>query len=392
MSSRTDAMSAGAQKFSAKLWDKAEEQFKRAARSLEEGDVGSARKSGTDAEAVYRSAELEAIKTNYLAPARELLLQAEKIHVQDDAPATLGRARTLGLQVEEILKRNRYDTDSARQLAREAKYEAAHAIYLHETIQRMKKEEKTFEDAMLEAEAQFQRVAGSLGLQARFDSGYDAPVRDAVGAIREKDAKEAQAAEKLVAAGDAINGKENEIENLRQQVSSMESRLGTLNEAERKLQETGKELERKLDVQRTQEGTIRGVSGMFTVEEGNVVRDGDNIIIRLYGLTFDVGKSTIEPEFYPLLSKVQDAIKKFPHCRVDVEGHTDSQGSDDANQSLSEKRAKSVAEYFMANMNVDLAVNSQGYGESRPIASNDTPEGRAKNRRIDIVITPEWSK
>ena len=217
-------------------------------------------------------------------------------------------------------------------------------------------------------------------------------MKDALAAIKEKYAKEAQNADKLAAAAEAIKGKENEVENLKEQVASMESRLGSLNEAERKLQETGKELEHKLDVQRAQEATIRAVSSMFTEEEGNVLRDGDNIIIRLYGLTFDVGKSTIEPEFYTLLTKVQDAIKKFPNCRVTVEGHTDSQGSDDANQTLSEKRAKSVAEYFMANMNVDLAVNSQGYGESRPIASNDTPEGRSKNRRIDVVITPEWAK
>ena len=130
----------------------------------------SARKGGTDAETIYLTAELEAIKTNYLAPARELLLQADKIHVKDNAPKTLERAKTLTIQVEELLKRNRYDTDSARQLAQEAKYEAAHAVYLHQTIERMKKEDKRYEDAMLEAEEQFQRVAGALGIRARFDN------------------------------------------------------------------------------------------------------------------------------------------------------------------------------------------------------------------------------
>ncbi len=133
------------------------------------------------------------------------------------------------------------------------------------------------------------------------------------------------------------------------------------------------------------------ISSMFTREEGNVLRDGDNIVIRLYGLSFPVGKNTIEAEYYSLLTKVQDAIKRFPKCSVTIEGHTDSQGSDELNQTLSESRAKAVAEYLMANMGVELPINHHGYGESRPVASNDTPEGRARNRRIDVVIAPQWS-
>ena len=74
-----------------------------------------------------------------------------------------------------------------------------------------------------------------------------------------------------------------------------------------------------------------------------------------------------------------------------IEGHTDSQGSDEVNQKLSGNRATAVAEYLMANMGVQTPINSQGFGESRPVASNDTPEGRAKNRRIDVVITPGWA-
>jgi outer membrane protein OmpA-like peptidoglycan-associated protein len=190
---------------------------------------------------------------------------------------------------------------------------------------------------------------------------------------------------------EVIRSKENEIDNLRQQVSAMEKRLGTLSETEKQLQEQGKDLERKLMFKQQQDQTIRELAAKFTEDEASTLRDGDNLIIRLYGLSFPVGKSTIETQYYTLLTKVQDAIKKFPNCRVTIEGHTDSQGSDDVNQTLSEARAKAVAEYLMANMSVTLPINNQGYGESRPIASNDTPEGRAKNRRIDVVITPEWA-
>ena len=389
MGARTDANSAGAPKFSAELWMKAEEQFKRAARSLEDGDINDARDKGKEAETTYRTSELEAIKANFLTPARELLNKAEEMDVRDTAPRTLKHSQDLVAQVEALLTQKRYDTDEARQRAQEAKYEAAHAIYLHQTIRSMQNEDKTFEDAMLADEAQFQRVAGALGVQARFDNGYNTPVSECLSALKEKEKSIAAGADKLVQAAEAIRQKENEVANLRQQVELMEKRLGTLTEAERQLQDAGKALERTLALKRQQEEVITQVSNAFTDAEGNVLRDNNNVIIRLYGLSFPVGRSAIEPEYYALLTKVQEAVKKFPNSNVTIEGHTDSQGSDDANQSLSEARAKAVAEYLMANMNVLIPINSQGYGESRPVASNDTPEGRAKNRRIDVLITPD---
>src|SRR5258706_2177240 len=382
LAARNDADSAGAAKSAAELWSKAEAQFNKAARELEDGDAEAATRGAAQAEATFRAAELEAVKSNYLSPARLLLAKDDEEGVRDEAPKTLARAHGLAVQVEALLKQNRYDADEARQLAQQAKYEAAHAAYLFQTIRRMKKDEKTFEDALLAAEDQFQRLAVILGVQAHFENGLEGPVSDAVAALKERDAKSLKDAEQLRRQGETIAEKDLEIENLRKEVSSMEGMGGSLTESE-------KDLQRTLGIKHREEETIRQVSSMFSPEEGNVLRDGDNIIIRLYGLTFPVGKNTIEPEYYSLLTKVQDAIKKFPKSRVTIEGHTDSQGSDELNQALSESRAKAVAEYLMANMGVEFAVNHQGYGESRPVASNDSPEGRAKNRRIDVVITPE---
>jgi outer membrane protein OmpA-like peptidoglycan-associated protein len=391
MAARTDASSAGAPNYAAELWKKGEEQFNRAARSLEEGSIEDARKRGSDAETLYRAAELEAIKSNYLSPARTLMKQAEEMGAKDNAPKTYARAQQLAAQVEALLKQNRYDTDEARTLAQESKYEAAHAIYLHRTIAAMKQNDKTYEDAILDAEAALQGAAGAAGIVGRFDDGYKQTVGEISAAIRERDAKLRFAADSLRETAELVRGKESEIENLKARVASMENRVGSLTEAERQLKEAGNELQKKLNSQRDQEETIRQVSAMFTDDEGNVLRDGNNIILRLYGLSFPVGKNVIEPQYYNLLTKVQDAIKKFPQCTIMIEGHTDSQGSDEANQALSESRARATAEYLMANMGVEIPIKSQGYGESRPVASNDTPEGRAKNRRIDVVITPSWA-
>lgn len=387
---RTDANSAGGPKFSPQLWSKGEAKFRRAAEQLEQDNIGNAKDEAAEAQAMYRESELEAIKANFLSPARDLLKNADDMGVSRNAPKTLTKAQRLVARVEELLTQKRYDTDEARQLAQEAKYEGAHAIYLYNFIARMKSEDKTYEDLLTNAEAQFQRIAGPLGMQARFDNGFDGPVAEVNGAIKAKDNVIAKHVDSLRQMADVIRSRDNEIENLHLQVTAMEKRLGTLSETEKQLQEVGKDLERKLLFKQQQDQTIREVALKFTEDEGNTLRDGDNIIVRLYGLSFPIGKSTIESQYYSLLTKVQDAIKKFPNSRVTIEGHTDSQGSDDANQTLSDARAKAVSEYLMANMNVSLPINYQGYGESRPVASNETTEGRAKNRRIDVVITPEW--
>lgn len=100
-----------------------------------------------------------------------------------------------------------------------------------------------------------------------------------------------------------------------------------------------------------------------------------------------LGKAIIESQNFGLLAKVQKAIKLVPNSKITIEGHTDSFGSDDKNMELSQERANSVKQYLLANMNLSpQGVTAIGYGETKPIANNQTKEGRAKNRRIDLII------
>ena len=88
-----------------------------------------------------------------------------------------------------------------------------------------------------------------------------------------------------------------------------------------------------------------------------------------------------------LLTKVMRALREFPKKKYLVAGHTDSQGNDSYNLNLSENRAAAVRAYIEANMSLPPEqFESIGYGESKPIASNDNPDGRRLNRRIEIVI------
>ncbi|MDH3252335.1 MAG: OmpA family protein [Ignavibacteria bacterium] len=377
MAARADALSADGQKYSAETWKRAEDRFRSAAEQLEDGDMNDAKKEAGEAETLFRASELGAIQANYLSPARSLLVIAEQKDVRDNAPKTLARARKLSAEAEALLQQNRYDTDEARQLAQLAKYEAAHAIYLNETIKALKRDDREFEDVLLAAEEPLQQIANALDVHIEFDKGLEASTQDLLAAVKKQEQHVQQLSE-------TSKRQEQEVANLRQQVASMEGRLGSLTETEKNLQQ-------KLELQRQQEESVTEVDKMFSPGEGSVLRDGNNIVIRLYGLTFPVGKNIIEPQFFPLLSKVQEAIRKFPGCQVAVEGHTDSQGSDLTNQRLSESRAEAVEQYLKANMGSSIPVMSHGYGESRPVASNDNAEGRTKNRRIDIVIVPAWA-
>jgi outer membrane protein OmpA-like peptidoglycan-associated protein len=96
------------------------------------------------------------------------------------------------------------------------------------------------------------------------------------------------------------------------------------------------------------------------------------------------------PDNYDLLSKVQRAIRTFGEPDVIIGGHTDSTGSEEINEHLSQQRADAVRQYFVANETLPYEkIIAVGYGSMRPIASNATESGRATNRRIDVIITPQ---
>jgi outer membrane protein OmpA-like peptidoglycan-associated protein len=126
------------------------------------------------------------------------------------------------------------------------------------------------------------------------------------------------------------------------------------------------------------------------MDEAEVYKQDNQLVIRLKAMQFPVGKSIIMPENYALLSKVQKAVRTFGDPRVIVEGHTDTTGSNEVNMLLSQQRAEAVREYMIANQTLSAdSISAVGYGSERPLASNATSAGRAINRRIDIQIIPQ---
>ncbi len=138
--------------------------------------------------------------------------------------------------------------------------------------------------------------------------------------------------------------------------------------------------------------SLQQMEGKFA----SVRRDARGTIVSLADILFDFDKATLRRDVELNLVKIATILNQYPEMKVQIEGHTDAVGTDEYNLGLSQRRAQAVYEFMIAQGDVAQArLNHEGYGESRPVADNDTEEGRQKNRRVDLVILdqkPETAK
>ncbi len=356
---RDAAIEAEAALYASRLWEEAEEVFNKAAENLEDNDVEDAREYGDEAEQLYRQAELLAIKNGILGEARNAIGVARDLDAGELAYHTFSDAQNLLAQTEKLLEGNRYAREEAMEKAEKAAYQGRHAAYLAKTIKSLSEKEENWEKLILKFEEILTEIGSQFNYVPEFDQGFDSSVKNITNYIM----KLKEEKKKLI----AENGR-------------LREELNTVKEKEAS---SSAELQKKLE----REAAIAKIKGFFNTEEARVIYEGDNITIRLKGLTFPSGQYIIQPEYFSLLTKVQKALRVFPESHYTVEGHTDALGNARKNKDLSDQRARSVREYLMANMDLDEnQISSVGYGEERPVATNETREGRASNRRIDIVI------
>lgn len=120
-----------------------------------------------------------------------------------------------------------------------------------------------------------------------------------------------------------------------------------------------------------------------------VIRRGDDLVLNIpSGITFAYDSANVQPQFQRTLDQVASTLAEYNQTYIDVYGHTDSTGSDAYNQTLSERRATSVADYLSGRGVQQARIGTRGYGETQPVAANDTAEGQAANRRVEIKIVP----
>jgi OOP family OmpA-OmpF porin len=370
----SDALTSNAPEFAPKEWEDAKKAMYAAGRKIEAGDQNGARENAKKATEKIRFAELEAIRKDLLGRAKQYREEALAQQADKKASVTFERAESLLRQAEQVLQGDRYQRDEAKSLAAKAGSEYRHAATISGIEAQIHGKEMTeVERLILAHEEHLAEIAAVLEIEVSFDMGLK-PATERIAAAVNGLAGDRQNLQEEVA------GKNQQLDAAVQLVDSLDARLAELENRERTISAQLRARERFQE-------NVRDVRQMFGPSEAEVFETDDGLLIRLHSMAFPSGSSEIRPEDFPLLTKVQKALRKFPDAPAVIEGHTDAQGDEDYNQALSERRAAAVSSYLMANMSgAGVRLSSAGYGEGYPIASNETPEGRAKNRRIDVHI------
>jgi OOP family OmpA-OmpF porin len=372
LASRNAANDAEAFRLAAQDWSQAEKVFGEAVRALEKDDLQKARDLASEADAQFRVAELTAIKARVLGEARSALMDAEQARAEKHAPITMEQARALLARADAALEADRYALEEPVSLAAAAAREAGHASAISALAERVRRGEQSLESLILDWESPLRRLAETARLDADLSNGYGAIEE----ALRQELQRVPALTEELAQARQQVLGLEEEIRDLDEQIGGAN--------AERNF------LVRRLEAQARVREQFASVEALFTPEEARVLRDGDKLIIRLVGLRFASSSAALDESAIALLGKLQDAINVFPRSRLFIEGHTDSSGDARTNERLSAERADAVANFIVTELGVPaFRVTAEGFGAARPLANNQTSEGRAQNRRIDVIIEPQ---
>ncbi len=373
LAARGAALTAAATEFAAAEWAAAEEKAREAGRKVEDGNQRDAQARAAEAETLYRRAELEAVRNSVLGEARRLREGALAARADERAPRTLAEADTLLRQADASLAADPSLPSGARALASRAAQGYLHATWIAALADSVRRQTVTTEDVIRRYEEELTRIGATLGAEAGFAHGSEPVTAEIMASIRSLQDDRRQLETTLANRDEAIGLLRASLDSLGADLARLGEREATITAELRKREE--------------RERTLREVRALFDSREAEIIVGVEQITIRLLGLSFDSGSHRIRPEDYSLLTKVQQAIRAFPGTEITIEGHTDSQGNDDFNQELSTGRAIAVREYILANMALSAdRIRAVGYGESSPIARNDTAEGRARNRRIDVVL------
>jgi OOP family OmpA-OmpF porin len=312
--------------------------LKTATRAIEKNDLENAIKNRSAIQLQYMDVELRSIKQARLGSARDTLALSIKEGARKLAPRTLAQTEKVIQDSDAFITANRHDRAALQ--AREASAIAS-ADHLLKITRDAKAGKKT----------------SSEDLALRMDS----------------DQTKALEQESL------LNRKDTQLKGGRAQLLNKETEIQSLNQ-EKSALTSEQEVNRLYETARAE----------FTANEAEVYKQGKVLMIRLRGLEFPVSQAALQGSNFPLLAKVQKVIHDFGNGPVTVEGHTDSMGSKELNERLSSERASAVKEYFLSNaQGQPMNITAVGFGFQKPLATNKTAEGRAQNRRVDVLIRPQ---
>ena len=350
-----------------------EEDFLRLTRAVEKNNLDYAKKNGQKVADAYRRLEIRSIKIQTIGEVRKLLAEAQRKGLHKIAPKSYAAAQQQLKETDAFISQNPYAKEKMHEKADRALFMANR---LFEVAQYSRQIERTKpEDITLVMEKMLYQISEKLTAPDMRNQSFKVQVDNIINTI------EAQQYE-LAFMRDKEQEQAKQIEAMQQQIATLEGKTREEQAAKRRLL-----AERQFNQLYAQVRTY------FDPHEAEIYKTGNQLVIRLKGIQFPVGQSVILPKNYTLLSKVQRAIRTFDDVDVVIEGHTDSTGSEDINEHLSEQRADAVRQYLVANGTLSYEkIIAVGYGSQRPLASNKSEAGRALNRRIDLIITPHTDR
>ncbi|WP_455233807.1 OmpA family protein [Thiogranum longum] len=345
LAARSRAMDAGAATLYSRDTAALENDLRKTTALVERGQLEDVKKRRPKLIAGYEELELLSLKEGTVDTAVATLAKAKENGAAKYAPKTYKLAEEELALAQSVLDADRTKTEKANAHAARATWLANRSIGVTELIRDFDRRDYSREDVVLWYQAQLDEIAEPMETALPFDKSN------------------------------------------RDVVTSMQGSVSDLIKQRDETAAARSQYEQELSLTAEQEAAIDKVEAMFASFEANVYQQRKNVLISAHGFRFPPGGSELEAENFTLLNKITKAIDTFPDSAIRVSGHTDSTGSHGVNQKLSEERAGKVAKFLteVGGISADR-ITVYGYGASRPVASNQTTEGRSANRRVEILI------
>ena len=379
IAARAAARDAGADTLTVTGWQRAEQELNRIVREIESGRTVEA----ADADAVagaYRAARRDGLRRGVLNDAWQLRDQIDQRRGEKVLP-------TLTLRVHQAISRaeaaiSQENLDLARIEGANAAYLARHTLDVLDHVERAQTTGTAWESAILPYDDILLDVARQFDTRLDFSKGVTAAaqpmnehIKTVMDSLRRRITELDESNRSLEA---SLSESQTSLADAQNRIVELERRMAS---AEGERSETRAKLQLTEQMTRARQQFGPGEASVLQNDQGQVV-------LRLLGLRFAAGATKLDKSASKLLDKAVAAVGEFPGAALAVEGHTDSDGGEEQNQKLSAARAKAVSNYLAKALKIPTEqITATGFGESLPIADNKTRDGKAMNRRVEIVLT-----
>lgn len=356
------------------LAERSEKEFSDVVGAAESGHRDKARRASKIALDTMHAAQTVAAREQFVRPVSKMNAEARSDKARDYAPESFHKALEIQKELERMVRDDPDAQAQAYALSRDGQQVAKHASDIAKRGQEWRRKPGLIEQWVDGEQNRLATIAAALGIQLDGTQPTDAQLAALQQAIAEMQLEH-----------------KNQLADADKQVNELGEKLakyeGKLAHYEGELSAMG-EIRRKLQLKREAEAKIKKLAKLFEPEAVEILLTTDaDVILRMKKLNFLSGSAVVPPEAYALLDAAITSIGIFPDRAVRVEGHTDFMGTNEYNQQLSERRANAIREYLTSQIpDSEARITAIGHGEEKPIANNETAEGRTKNRRIDIVL------